>query len=111
MPMLRWPLLKRVWLRPRVMKGPPSSGQVVSTGRRERRASSPCHTTSWQMPLRTVRGIQAPTSARTGSLDSLSRKLEPGLGMASWMSFSMRAATASRPAGSWSTPRAMAMRR
>ncbi len=36
-----------VWVRPRLKKEPPSSGQVKRAGRRSRSTSSPVRTTSW----------------------------------------------------------------
>src|SRR6266540_1849745 len=91
-PTLRTPVRGwRVMTRPKVMNGPPSSGQQVRTGRSRRDGRST--TTSWHAPRSTIFGAAAATSRRSPS--SLSLSIQP-LGGASFISFRTRSPSWSR---------------
>ena len=62
------------------MKGPPSWGQQVRTGRLERSTASPVSTISWQGADRTVLGKTAASSVTLGIAFSLSISPSGGLG-------------------------------
>src|SRR6266571_3819905 len=105
MPTLRTPVLgSRVITPPRVMYGPPSSGQQIGTGSLERSTSAPLCTIAWHGGRpETLLGGNLATSASRGSIASLPSSES---GTLRFNSSAIRAPMSSRQA----TPKASAMR-